>query len=99
MFTPEIEAIFIAESSIYSPSSETNSSINVIFQTSLNDSIYIIITNIIQTTEKKDNKVAEKTNDPRSNLNIKKQLKDPRNNLKITKKNIGLIPDPDLDID
>ncbi len=98
-FTPEIETIFTAEFSTYSLSFEIDFLINTISQTSLNDSIYTIIANIVQTIKKKDNKAVEKTGDLRDDLNVEKQPKDPHNNLGIIKRNTGLIPNPDFNID
>ncbi len=91
--------MFTIESSIYSLFFKIDFSINTVSQTSLNDSIYTIITNIIQTIERKDNKVIEKVGDLRDDLNIEEQLKDLRGNLGITKGNIRLIPNPDFNID
>ncbi len=70
MFILEIEVIFIIESSIYSLFFEIDFSINIVSQTSLNDFVYIIIANVVQTTERKDNKVVEKVGDLRDDLNI-----------------------------
>ncbi len=91
--------MFTVESSIYSPSFKIDFSINTISQTSLNDSIYTIIVNVIQTTEKKDNKVAEKTDNLRNDFNVEKQPKDPRDDLRTIERNIGFIPDSDFNID
>ena len=66
---------------------------------SLSDSIYAIIANVIQTTERKDNKAVEKVGDPCGNLNVEEQPKDPRDNLRIIKRSIGPILNLDLDID
>ncbi len=49
--------------------------------------------------EKKNNKVIEKADNLYNNLNIEKQSKDLYNNLKTTKENIGLILNPDFNID
>jgi|SRR6266699_3115030 len=65
---------------------------------SLNDSVYTIITNVIQTTKRENNKVIKKVDDLRDNFNVKKQSKDLYNNLKTTKKNIEPILKPDFDI-
>jgi len=65
----------------------------------LNDSIYAITTNVVQTTEKKNNKTIEKVNDLHSNLNIEEQPKDLRNDLETTKRNIEPILNPDFNID
>ena len=65
----------------------------------MNDSIYAITTNVVQTTEKKNNKTIEKVNDLHSNLNIEEQPKDSHNNLKTIEKNTRPIPKPDFDID
>jgi len=65
----------------------------------LNNFIYIIITNIVQTIEKKDNKVIKKVNNLYDNLNAEKQPKDPRNNLKTVEKNIRPISNLNLNID
>jgi len=50
-------------------------------------------------TERKDNKVVEKVDDLRNDLNIEEQLKDLYSDLGIIEKSIGFIPDPDFDID
>ncbi len=65
----------------------------------MNNSIYAIIINVVQTTEKKNNKVIKKVDNLYNDFNIEKQPKDPRNNLRTTKKNIELIPDPNFNID
>ena len=87
------------ESSIYSSFSEIDFSINIISQTSLNDSVYAIIVNVVQTTEKEDNKVVEKAGDLRSDLNIKEQPKDLCSDFGAAKRNIRPISDPDLNDD
>jgi len=63
----------------------------------LSNSIYIIIINVVQTKEIKDDKVIKKVDDPRNDLNIKEQSKDPRGDLETVEKNIGPILDPNLD--
>ena len=47
IFIPEIEAMFTVKSSIYSPPFYTDSSIQAATRTSLNDSIYAIIINVV----------------------------------------------------
>ncbi len=65
----------------------------------MNDFVYIIIANVVQTIEKKDNKVAEKVDNLYNDLNIEKQPKDLYNDLRTTERNIELISNLDFDID
>jgi len=65
----------------------------------LNNFVYIIIINVAQTMEKKDNKVIEKVDDLYNDLNTKKQPKDLRSNLGIVEGNTRSILDPNFNID